>query len=195
MSWAVFAAIALTGCGPGGEDQANPPAVSETAAPATQAGTIDPCSLLTAEEIGQVIGEKVVTTKPSEGICTYQTADAQASSVTIEVNQSDATGQMEFAKRTAGALEDIGAEAAAGGGAAGRDVGERLSRPGDLPRLGDQAFFGANTQLNVLKGNTYLAISPPIMRSRMAAGNPMLSASDRKKIAVAIAQVALARVP
>jgi hypothetical protein len=38
-------------------------------------------------------------------------------------------------------------------------------------------------------------VQPPIMRSRMSSGNPMLSSDDRKKMALAVAEKALTRLP
>ena len=59
---------------------------------------------------------------------------------------------------------------------------------GNAPGLGDEAFFGANQQLHVLKGDSYLAVSPPTMRSRMSGGNPLLPTEKKREIATAIAQ-------
>jgi hypothetical protein len=159
------------------------------------AQSTDPCSLVSAEEVAQIVGEKIVAAKPAEGSCTYETEDAQASSVTIELNQTDAASQMDIARRTAGVLKDMGAEAAEQGGAAGQDVNAMLSESGDSPKIGDEAFFGANHELSVRKGNSYIAVSPPMMRSRLAGGNPLLSGEDKKKMATAIAEKAVARLP
>jgi len=189
-------AMALAGCGSktGDADSAN--ANAGSGAPATAAAQAsDPCKLVTAEEVGAIIGDKVVATKPTDDGCAWETEDAQASTVTIELNQKDAAGQMEIAKKTAGFLKDMGSQAASEGGAAGQDVNAMLSDSGGTPKIGDEAFFGANSQLSVRKGNSYIAIDPPIMRSRMANGNPMLSADDKKKIALAIAERAVARLP
>ena len=189
-----FSAFVLAGCGgtKGQESNEVSPAAS-TAAAARE--TTDPCSLVTADEVGAIIGDKVVSTQETDGACEYQTADAQASSVTIELNQSDAAGQMDIAKRTAGFLRGMGEQAAKEGGAAGQDVNMMLSDSGDSPKVGDEAFFGPNAQLSVRNGASYIAISPPIMRSRIAAGNPLLSADDRKKMAIALAEKAVARLP
>lgn len=191
--FAALGALALAGCG-SGEQQ---PAGSEGNATDSAAATAqtDPCTLATADEIGAVIGDKIVATTPGEGSCTWETADAQASSVTITLNQSDAAGQMKVARDAAGILGDIGAAAAEQGGAAGRDVNAMLSDSGDAPKIGDEAFFGANAELSVRKGNSYIAISPPMMRSRMSGGNPILSTEDRKRMAIAIAEKAVARLP
>jgi hypothetical protein len=188
-------ALALTACGSGQEQAAGPTSERNEATTAAAAAKTDPCSLVTADEVGEIIGDKIVTTKPADGTCTYETADAQASSVTIELNQTDAAGQMDVAKRTAGVLKGMGAEAAEQGGAAGQDVNAMLSDSGDAPNVGDEAFFGANSQLSVRKGNSYIAIDPPIMRSRMASGSPLLSSDDKKKMALAIAEKAVARLP
>lgn len=191
-SW-VLLAIAVAGCGSGGGNEAAP-AGGEEAARAASAQT-DPCSLVTAAEVGEIIGDKIVAAKPADGSCTYETEDAQASSVTVELNQSDAAGQMGVARQAAGILKGMGEEAAEQGGQAGQDVNAMLADSGDTPKIGDDAFFGPNQQLSVRKGNSYIAIQPPIMRSRMAAGNPMLSSDDKKKMAVAIAEKAVGRLP
>lgn len=194
-AFALSAALALAACGSAGDDNGSAPASAPGEAEQASAAETDPCSLVTAEEVGEAIGDKIVATKPGEGSCTYETADAQASSVTIELNQADAAGQMDVAKRTAGFLKGMGAEAAKEGGAAGQDVNAMLSDSGDAPKVGDEAFFGPNTQLSVRKGSSYVAIQPPIMRSRMAGGSPLLSSDDKKKMALAIAQKAVARLP
>lgn len=191
----IVLALAASACGSRGDDQSNASASSgQGQGSATAAQRTDPCSLVTAEELGEVVGDKIVAAKPGEGSCTYETADAQASSVTVELDQSDAAGQMDIARRTAGALKDMGAEAAKDG-AAGQDVNAMLSESGDTPKIGDEAFFGANQQLSVRKGNSYIAVQPPMMRSRMAGGNPLLSSDDKKRMALAIAEKAVSRLP
>jgi hypothetical protein len=193
----VSAALGLAACGSGGEEGSNAAEAPPGDTPVATAAAVqtEPCSLVTADEVGGILGDKIVAAKPGEGSCTYETADAQASSVAIELNQTDAAGQMDIAKRTAGFLKGMGQQAAKEGGAAGQDVNAMLSDSGDTPKVGDEAFFGPNTQLSVRKGNSYLAIQPPIMRSRMAGGSPLLSSADKKKMARAIAEKAIARLP
>ena len=70
-----------------------------------------------------------------------------------------------------------------------------LSESSEAPGLGDEALFDINGRLSVRKGNVYLAVEPPMMRSRMAGGSPMLSTADRRKMALAIAEKALTRLP
>lgn len=186
-------ALALAACGSGGGDSTDQaPATDQPATAAAEQA--DPCSLVTAEEVGTIIGAAIVATKPGEGSCLYETDDAQASTVTIELDQADAAGAMDVARKAAGVLEDMGA-AAGGEGAAGADVNAMLSDSGDAPKVGDEAFFGPNSQLSVRKGGSYIAVSPPMMRSRMAAGNPMLSAEDKQRMALEIARKAVDRLP
>ncbi len=168
---AMMLSVGLAACGDGGN--ANDVAAAKpTAAPAAAAGT-DPCSLVTTAEIVAIIGEPIVAKAAHDGSCQFQTADAAASSVTIELNQTDAAGQMALQRKAAGML---------GAG-------------GTAPELGDEAMFGPNAQLSVRKGTSYVAVTPPIMRSRTAGGNSTLSADEKRKMAVAIAEKALARLP
>jgi hypothetical protein len=193
--WAAGAAlVALTLVGCGSEDSSSGTAETENAVAETAASGADPCSLVTSEEIAAVIGEPIVGKAANDGRCEYQTADAAASSVTIELDQADALGAMDVARKAAGVLKDVGGAVADQGGA-GADVNAALSDSGDSPKIGEEAFFGPNQQLSVRKGSSYIAVSPPMMRSRMAAGNPMLSAADKKKMAMAIAEKAVSRLP
>jgi hypothetical protein len=187
-------ALALSGCGSNSDESSQAGGNQASAAPAAAAAGTDPCSLVTTAEVGQIVGDEIVATKPGEGSCTYETQDAQASSVTIDLDQKDAAGQMDIARRTAGVLKGMGEEAAKQG-AAGQDVNAMLSDSGDAPKVGDEAFFGPNSQLSVRTGASYIAVQPPIMRSRMASGNPLLSGEDKKRIALEIAQKAVSRLP
>jgi hypothetical protein len=187
----ILMALVLAGCGSQADGDN---AAASAAGGAAAVAATDPCSLVTTDEVGAIIGEAVTGTEKGEGSCTYQTADAQASSVTIELNQSDAARQMATARQAAGILKDMGG-AVADQGSAGADVNAALSDSGDTPKVGDEAFFGPNQQLSVRKGSSYIAVSPPMMRSRMGAGNPMLSSDDKKKMAVAIAEKAVGRLP
>lgn len=189
-----FLALTLSACHSAGPSGDNSGAAGANIAQATASiKRTDPCSLVTADEVGQIIGDKIVGTKAASGSCEYDTQDAAASSVTLELNQSDAAGEMHTAKQAAGVLKGMGAEAANGGGAAGADVNAMLSQSGATPKLGDESFFGPNQELSVRKGASYIAVQPPLMRSRMAGGNPLLSDDDKKKMAITIAQKALAR--
>jgi hypothetical protein len=187
----VFCAM-LAACGSNTEQAASNDAGTDGAPTAATAST-DPCALVTTEEMAAIIGEKVTGTEPGDGECKYKTED-DASTVTIALDQSDAADAMRVARQAAGALSGIGGAVADEGGA-GADVNAMLSDQGETPRLGEESFFSTGSQLNILKGNSYLAISPPIMRNRMGPGNPMLSSDDKKMMAVKIAETALARLP
>ena len=185
------AVLALAACGSGdnGGNEAEPGNVAVAAGK-----PIDPCSLVTAEEVGAIVGDKIVAAKPADGRCSYETADAAASSVSIEVDQKDAKNHMQVERDTAKVLGKMGG-AVAGEGAAGADVNAMLTDSSDAPGMGDEALFDINARLSVRKGDIYLAVEPPMMRSRMSGGSPLLSGEDKRKMALAIAQKALARLP
>jgi hypothetical protein len=69
-------------------------------------------------------------------------------------------------------------------------AGELLSEEDSsaVSGIGDEAFFGANQQLFVLKNNIYFTVRPPIMRSRTGSMNPMLKSEEKRAMAKLIAQ-------
>ncbi len=158
----------------------------------TAAAALDPCTLVTMQEVAAIIGEPVVRAVADDGVCKYETQDAMASSVEIEVKRPGGTEEMKVAKQAAGVLGNIGQGMAGSGGAAG-DAGNAIAESSAAPGLGDEAFFGPNQQLHVLKGDSYIAVSPPMMRSRMASGNPMLTPEAKRQLATEIVTRALAK--
>jgi hypothetical protein len=155
------------------------------------AASEDACALVTKEEVAEAIDEPVVQAQSDGGACSYETEDP-ASSVKVEVARTGGAGEMQTARDAAGVLGRIGGKMAEGKGAEAQ-AGEAMAEGGPAPGLGDQAFFGPNRQLHVLKGDTYFAVSPPIMRSRMSGGSPLLTGDQRQAMARAIAEKALAR--
>ena len=185
------AVLALAACGSGG-DGGN--AAEQASAAVATGKPIDPCSLVTAEEVGAIVGDTIIAAKPAQGRCSYETADAAASTVTVEVDRKDARNHMQVERDTARVLGKMGG-AVAGEGAAGADVNAMLSDSGDAPGIGDEALFDVNARLSVRKGDIYLAVEPPMMRSRMSGGSPLLSSEDKRRMALAIAEKALTRLP
>jgi len=148
---------------------------------------IDVCSLVSKEDVGAAIGEKIVQTEVKGDICIYETEDV-ASSVEIEVKRNDAAAEMQSARDVAKILGKLGGEMKDAKGAEG-DVGEMLAKDSaSVSGIGDEAFFGANQQLFVLKNNVYFTVLPPIMRPRTGSGNPMLKAEEKRAMAKSIAQ-------
>ena len=182
-------ALAITVAGCGGEPTNEASASGENAGEAA-AGTVasaDPCSFISKEEVTAVLGETILETKSEDQTCRYETDDP-ASAIQVDIKQSGGREEMGIARSASGALGSIGDDMKNAGGAEG-DTGEILAEKAAAPKIGDQSFFGMNTQLHVLKGDTYFAVLPPIMRSRMSAdGNPLLSSEKKREIAVAIAQ-------
>jgi hypothetical protein len=183
-------ALAGQGCGSdsgGGNAAATAASDNGSASGASQ----DACALVTKEEVAEAIGEAVVQAQSDGEGCTYETED-DASSVEVEVARTGGAGEMQTARDAAGVLGRIGGKMAEGKGAEAQ-AGEAMAEGGPVTGLGDQAFFGPNRQLHVLKGDAYFAVSPPIMRSRMGGGSPLLTGDQRQAMARAIAEKALAR--
>jgi hypothetical protein len=184
-------ALAIVGCG---ENPSEPTETDVSATPAAS-GSIearDPCAFATKEEVSAATGETIVQTQSDGERCTYQTEDAMAASVELELKLTGGAEEMRVARSAAGVLADMGEQMKGAGGAKG-ELGSTLTSGGAAPRLGDSAFFGPNEQLHVLDGDVYVAVTPPTMRSRMTGGNPMLKAEDKRKMAIAIAERVLSR--
>ena len=188
----IVCTLTLAACG-GEATNGSAPVGENVAEAGTKPGAAaDPCSFISKEEIAAVTGEAVVETKAEGDTCRYETDDAMASSVQVDIKPSGGKEEMEIARTASGTLGSIGDEMEKADGAEG-DTGAILTESGAAPKIGDQAFFGANQQLHVLKGDSYFAVSPPQMRSRMSAGNPLLPAEKKREMAAAIAQKIVAK--
>jgi len=187
-------ALALAGCGTEATNQVAPTrnTAAETGGAATAAAAPGPCSFITKEEVTAIIGEAIVEAKAEGFTCRYDSDDAMASFVQVDFKPSGGAGEMAAAQSAASTLRSIGNEMKNAGGAAG-DTGALPSESAAAPSIGDQAFFGTNQQLSVLKGDVYFAVSPPHMRSRMRSGNPLLPAVKQREMAAAIAQTIAAK--
>ena len=172
---ALGASVLLAGaCSDDSSSTAAPP--STEAAPATSATTatsaapavdpvtgnpIDPCSLLTVDEIGSAL--QVAVSQPQAGpqsnlpnplgqrTCTWSTSESPPRSLAVSV---------------------VTTESASLGGASGGDYTARKlfedTKPlaeglEPIPDLGDDAFFGAvaGMQVSVLKDDVYLSVTVP----------------------------------
>ncbi len=178
-------ALALSACGGEAGNEPSGGTGDGAASGAKTAAASDPCSMISKEDVTAVTGEPVLEAKADGDTCHYTTED-DASSLEVLIKRSGGAEEMDVARSAAGALGAIGNEMKGAEGAEG-DTGELLSERASAPAIGDQAFFGANRQLNVLKGDVYFAVSPPTMRSRMSGGNPLLSGEQRREMATAIA--------
>ena len=194
MSLALVAALATAGCGKkDGDAAAGNESASATTPAAPAAAALDPCSLVTSEEVAAITGDKVVKSSSDHGTCTYATDDSDGATITVDT--ADAAGKMKIDRDSAKLLGGMGAAVADKGGA-GADVNAKLHEGGDSqPGLGDDSLWGMNSQLSVRKGGTYVAATPPGMHSRISySGNPLISDDDKRKMAVALAEKALSRV-
>jgi len=129
---------------------------SQASAPALP---IEPCSLLTSEEIAAVQGEAVVGTKPStnqgQGLAMYDcffTLPTFTNSISLSVTQSGPATGARDAKQSWREL------LAAADAKAGKKSGPALKVEG----IGEEAFWTGNERMGalyVLKGSRYLRIS------------------------------------
>ncbi len=188
-------ALATTGCDSRSSGEAAAPGANvggSTTNPRQASKALDVCSLVTREDVAATIDEAIVQVEAKGDTCSYQTEDAMASSVEIEVKQTGGKDEMQTAREAAGFLGKIGADMKGAKGAKG-DLGTMLDDASSVSGIGDEAFFGANQQLHVLKNNVYFTVSPPMMRSRMGSGNPMLTAEEKREMARVIAQKVAAK--
>lgn len=142
----------------------------------------DVCALVSKEVVAQIIAQPIVNTTAGTDSCKYETDDAMASSVEIVVKREGAAGEIDNVRKAAGVLGSLGAQMEGGKGAE-RDVGQALQAGGTLTGIGEQAFFDSTNTLHVLNKGAYVAVTPPMMKSRMGAGNPLLSADERQAMA------------
>ena len=186
--FAIVAAILLAGCGSNGGDTSAAPENAQASTPAAGSAQVDPCGLVTDAEVAEAIGEEIVATKSGEGKCTWETADPETASVSLEFDEANASARMQAARRASAILENIGPE----GNEAG-NFDPTLDEPIDH-RPGAEAFFDSNSQLNVREGFNYLRVTPPIGRTRFSKKEGKLSEAERQAIAREIADRALTRI-
>jgi hypothetical protein len=185
--------LATQGCGSdAANDGASQNAAGETDAAAPAAAGADPCSLVTKEEVQAATGESILEAKADGDGCTYETDDAMASAVRIEIKRTGGAQEMATAREAAGVLDRMGAGMEGAKGAEG-DAGAAMKSGGEAAGIGDEAFFGSNQEIHVLNKDVYFTVSPPTMRSRMSGGNPILSAEQKRAMARAIAEKAAGR--
>lgn len=168
------------------------PAPPNEAQPALAAGPeVDPCSLLTAEEVSKIIDDKIVATAGDSDSCRYSTDDSDG----VELEYSPTGGQrlIDIDRKAGAVLADMGRSVDKEGGA-GADVNAMMSDGGDPADLGDEAMFGMGGQLSVRLGDAYLSITPPIIHSRLThRGSVLIGKEEKRQMAIDLARHALTR--
>ncbi len=183
-------AFAVAGCS---KDKPGDTATADGGTVVAAAANIDPCSLITAAEVAAITTDAVSGTKRQEQTCTYLSKPSDGAQVTVKGNGKD---EMATMHRVAGVLGGMGASVAGKGGA-GADTAALLKEDKNAPpKLGDEAMWGPNTTLAVRKGDAYIEVSPPIIHDMEThKGMPIIDKDEKKKIAVAIAEKVLAKLP
>ena len=164
LSAMIASSITLVGCSKS-EQPAQPPTrqttpvAQPTVAAAEPMPPIDPCALLTSEEIAAVQGEAVVGTKPAQnaaqGLAMYDcffTLATFTNSVSLSVTQSSPRAPARDARQSW--RETMAA--------ADAKASEKVGPSRKIEGIGESAFWTGNERMGalyVLKGNRYLRIS------------------------------------
>ncbi|CAA9235462.1 MAG: hypothetical protein AVDCRST_MAG42-1803 [uncultured Chthoniobacterales bacterium] len=155
--------LSLVGCSKSDERaQTSPPQSPSPAAErvaVAPAAPIDPCSLLTSEEITAVQGEALVGTKPSvnqgQGLAMYDcfyTLPTFTNSISLSVTQS---GSGLDARNPSQSWQETFGEAA-------RQNAKKSGPPQKVEGIGDEAFWAGDNRMGalyVLKGSRFIRIS------------------------------------
>ena len=96
----------LAGCSSG--DQPSETNVAQGGESTTSVPPADPCSFVTTEEVAAAIDQKVVRAAADGDTCRYETEDAMASAVEVEIKSSGGRDEMALARRAAESLGTIG---------------------------------------------------------------------------------------
>jgi len=182
--------LALAGCGGGkAPDDGTTASENVTAAP-----DLDPCGLMTGEEMTAITTDKVIGTRRDGASCTYRSNPDDGVQVTVRT--SGGAKAMEVVHRTAELLGGMGG-AVGDKGAAGADVADMLKKDtSKAPVLGDEAVWGANDTLSVRKGDAFVEVTPPLMHDPANhSGYPLIGKAEKRKIAEAVAAKLLGKLP
>lgn len=183
----LVAGLVLAGCG--GGDKA---AQGRGAVASGGGAEVDPCSLISAEEMTAITTDKVSGTMRDGASCTYRSAPDDG--VQITVRASGGAEAMDVVHRTAKLLGGMG-DAVADKGGAGADVQNMLQEDKSAaPALGDEAVWGMNDMLSVRKGDAFVEVTPPIMHDPANhSGYPLIGKQEKRKIAETVAARLLAK--
>jgi hypothetical protein len=192
-------ALALAGCG------SNSPARKDTntavaadapsmiAPKATASTTLDPCNVLTADAVATVTSDKVTHTEVIDHDCHYHTGLDDDGTV-ISIYPSGGKEQMEDVRKAYKLLGGIGG-AVSGVADVGKDVQSAITAPaeGRAPALGDEALWGPNDVLAVLKGDVFVQVTPPVAHDPASHHGMLVSGTDKRAMAQKLASAALAK--
>lgn len=183
------AALVLASCGSSDRTGAEG---SDTAAVAEDA--IDPCSLITAQEMTAITSDAVTRADRGGATCHYRSNPDMAVQVTVQA--SGGAEHMETVRNAAKLLGGMGASVA-GQGNAGEDVADILSEDKSAaPPLGDEAIWGMNDTLSVRKGDAFVEVTPPLMHDRANhPGYPIVSKEEKRRIAARVVAKVFAKMP
>lgn len=193
----LLAAMVLAGCD---QKHATQPSANTTAtnsstptATAARHAPVDPCSVLTGDEVSAVTGLKVTKTEVIDRDCHYDDAFNEDGTV-LSIYPTDGKEQMQAITDSNKLLGGIGS-AASHQSDVGKDVQASITPPaaGGAPSIGDEAVWQPNDALAVRKGDTFVGVRPPIARDPAGHHGVMFSDADKRVISQKLAEAALAK--
>jgi hypothetical protein len=195
VTLSVAIGLMVAGCGgSAGNQTAASDDGGETETASAGAAAIDPCGLISAEEMSVITTDKVTSTSRDDQTCTYHSNPDDG--VQLTVMASGGAKQMQVVHRTAEVLGGMGASVADKGGA-GADVAVLTKKDKTaVPKLGDEAAWGMNTTLSVRKGDAFVEVVPPLMHDPAThSGYPLVGKEEKRAIAQKVVERVLAKLP
>ncbi len=180
-------AMTLTVAGCGSQQAAQPntneASASRNTAPVTAAVSFDPCTVLGAEEVTAVIGDKITQTAKNDHSCEYHAGPNDTDGTQIMIYKTGGKEQMQDIRKADQLLSGIGG-AVSKQGDVGKDVQASITPPaeGGAPTLGDEAVWEPNAVLAVRKGDLFVQVTPPIVRFGANGSFPKMHSDAEKRL-------------
>lgn len=191
---AASAALALTGCGSKQPATDTNAAAEVSATSSESAAPLNPCSLLTADEVGGITTDKVRAAEREDNTCTYKSGPGDDDGLQVQVFKGEGEKQMRAFRGAGGLLSGMGAAVKDKGGAGANAAAMMKTDSTAAPTLGDEAAWGMNTMLAVRKGADYIQVTPPLMHDPANhPGYPLIGGTEKRAIVLTAAKKALAR--
>jgi hypothetical protein len=192
-------ALALAGCGGSRSENASAGTESgggeETASDAPKPN-IDPCGLISTQEVAEITGDAVDQAVRKEDSCSYRGPNRGDDGVEILFYLNDGERQMRAWHNANGLLDGMSGEVAGMGGA-GADAAAMMKKDkAAAPKIGDEAAWGMNTAIGVRKGPHFFQVTPPVMHEMgKRPGLPLLSTEEKRSVATRVAEKVASRLP
>lgn len=191
-------ALALASCG-GSNSDGNAGASAGAGGGETTAiarSNVDPCSLVTKEEVAEISGDTIDQAVRQEDSCSYRGPNRGEDGVQVMLYLNDGERQMRAWHNANGFLDGMSGEVATKG-AAGQDAAAMMKQDeAAAPKIGDEAAWGMNTAIGVRKGPHFFQVSPPVMHEPgKRPGLPLLTTAEKRAVVQRVAEKVVSRLP